>query len=51
MRNEDALAFLEVHHAAVRGLAAKDYPQQVIEDWAPTLITDESIRRVLVNPR
>ena len=50
MRNEDALAFLEVHHAAVRGLAAKDYPQQVIEDWAPTLITDESIRRVLVNP-
>jgi hypothetical protein len=46
MRNENALAFLEVHHAAVRGIAAKDYPQQVIDDCAPILITYESIRRV-----
>jgi putative acetyltransferase len=35
MRSEDARAFLDVHHAAVRGIAAKDYPLAVIEAWAP----------------
>ncbi len=35
MRQEDARAFLEVHHLAVRGLAAADYPAEVIEAWAP----------------
>src|SRR5271157_6658813 len=36
MRQEDARAFLEVHHLAVRGLAAADYPAEVIEAWAPS---------------
>ena len=29
MLNDDALAFLQVHHAAVRGIAAKDYPPEI----------------------
>ncbi len=41
MRPEDARAFLEVHHLAVRGLAAADYSSQVIEAWAPWPITAE----------
>ena len=28
--------FLEIHHAAVRGNAAKDYPASVVEAWART---------------
>jgi hypothetical protein len=28
---EDARTFLEIHHAAVRGIAAKDYSSAVIE--------------------
>jgi putative acetyltransferase len=50
MRPDDARAFLEVHHAAVRGLAAKDYPQAVIEDWAPLPVTDKAVERFLLNP-
>jgi putative acetyltransferase len=49
MLNGDALAFLQVHHAAVRGLAAKDYPPEVVEDWAPMPITDQRIERFLTN--
>ena len=50
MRPEDARIFLEVHHAAVRGIAARDYPPAVIEDWAPLPITDGAIERFLANP-
>lgn len=50
MRSDDARGFLEVHHAAVRGIAAKDYPLEVIEDWAPIPVTEESIERFLTNP-
>ena len=50
MQSSDALAFLEVHHAAVRGIAAKDYLLEVIEDWAPMPITEESIAGFLRNP-
>ena len=50
MLNDDALAFLQVHHAAVRGIAAKDYPPEVVEDWAPMPITNRSIERFLTNP-
>lgn len=50
MRKEDAQAFLEVHHAAVRGLAAKDYDQSIIEEWAPLPITERSIASFLANP-
>jgi putative acetyltransferase len=51
MLDEDARAFLEVHRAAVRGLAAKDYPLEVIEDWAgPLPVSGESVQRFLTNP-
>jgi putative acetyltransferase len=48
MRPEDARHFLEIHHAAVRGIAAKDYATSVIEAWARP-ITDEAIERFLAN--
>jgi putative acetyltransferase len=48
MRREDARRFLEIHHAAVRGLAAGDYPPSVIEAWARP-ITDHAIERFLAN--
>jgi putative acetyltransferase len=50
MRPGDARAFLEVHHAAVRGSAAKDYPVAVIEAWAPMPLTDDVMERVRANP-
>ncbi len=48
-RPEDARAFLEVHHLAVRGLAAAYYPSEVIEAWAPWPITDEQVDFVRSN--
>jgi putative acetyltransferase len=51
MLDEDARAFLEVHNAAVRGLAAQDYPPEVIDDWAGSLpVSEESVQRLLTNP-
>ena len=49
MRNNDARAYLQVQRAAVRGIAAKDYPPAVIEQWAPLPITDEAIAEVRTN--
>jgi putative acetyltransferase len=49
MRPEDARLFLEVHHAAVRGIAAKDYPLAVIEQWAPLPVTKTHIEHVQAN--
>jgi putative acetyltransferase len=48
MRPEEARRFLEIHHAAVRGLAANDYPAAVVEAWAPA-ITDARMERFLGN--
>jgi putative acetyltransferase len=51
MLDEDARAFLQVHHAAVRGLAAKYYPPEVIEDWAgPLPVNEQRVQRFLANP-
>lgn len=50
MRREEARTFLEVHHKSVRGLAAGDYPQSVIDDWAPLPITDRDVHAFLRNP-
>jgi putative acetyltransferase len=50
MRSKDARAFLEVHHAAVRGIAVKDYPLAVIEAWAPMPVTEDAIEWVRANP-
>ena len=33
----DAEGWLEVHRAAVRGIAARDYPPAVIDAWAPPI--------------
>jgi putative acetyltransferase len=49
MRSTDARAFLEVHHAAVRGTAVGDYPLAVIAAWAPMPVTEEAAERVLAN--
>jgi hypothetical protein len=43
MQAVEARQFLEVHH--VCGLAANDYPPEVIDDWAATVVTDEAIER------
>jgi putative acetyltransferase len=50
IRPEDARAFLEVHHAAVRGLASTDYSSEVIEAWAPMPITPQHVEAVQSNP-
>jgi putative acetyltransferase len=49
MRSDDARAFLEVHHRAVRELAADSYPSDVIEAWAPLPITEEHVQFVCAN--
>lgn len=36
-QSKDAKTFLEVHHRAVRGSAATDYPTSVIDAWAPAI--------------
>jgi putative acetyltransferase len=50
MRPEEARIFLEVHHAAVRGLAARGYAPEVIDAWAPLPILDEHVDKVRSNP-
>lgn len=47
---EDAKAVIEVHHAAVRCTAAKDYSVDILEQWAPLPITDGAIRKFIENP-
>jgi putative acetyltransferase len=49
MRADEARLFLEIHHESVRGLAAGDYPPDVIEAWAPLPISDERLQRFLRN--
>jgi putative acetyltransferase len=49
MRSADARAFLEVHHAAVRGIAVADYPLTVIEAWAPSPVTERVAGQVRAN--
>jgi putative acetyltransferase len=49
LRPEETRALLEVHHAAVRGIAATDYPPEVVEAWAPMPVTDNVVADVLVN--
>jgi len=46
MRSGEARRFLEIHHDAVRGIAAKDYPAAVIDAWAPLPITDQAVERL-----
>jgi putative acetyltransferase len=48
IRPEEARRFLEIHHAAVRGIAARDYAASVVDAWARP-ITDRAIERFLSN--
>lgn len=48
LKPDEARRFLEIHHAAVRGLATNDYSASVIDAWAGP-ITDQAIERFLVN--
>jgi putative acetyltransferase len=50
MRVDEARRFLEIHRAAVRELAVKDYPPSVIDQWPPLPITDAIVERFLTNP-
>jgi len=47
---QDARTFLEVHHAAVREVAAKDYSAEVVDAWAPLPINERHVAGVLTNP-
>jgi len=49
MADGDARAFAEIHHAAVHGLAARDYPADVIAAWALP-VDDAVIARIAANP-
>jgi putative acetyltransferase len=40
---------LDVHHAAVRGLAAHDYTPDIIVAWAPLPITQDAVKAVATN--
>src|SRR5215217_88032 len=48
MQPADAPRFLEVHHAAIRGIASSDYPSPIIDAWAWP-ITHQRIERFLKN--
>jgi hypothetical protein len=50
MRDDDARSFLEVHHAAARRIAVRDYPPEVIEAWAPVPITRAAVEAVIAIP-
>ena len=49
MRPADARHFLIVHHEAVRGIAAKDYPLDIVEEWAPMPISTEAVERIIAS--
>jgi putative acetyltransferase len=49
MSPDDARAFLEVHRAAVRTTAARHYPFEVTEAWAPLPVTEAAIESVQMN--
>lgn len=50
MCREDGRSFIEVRNAAVRGIAVKDYPREVIENWAGPPVTEAMLERFFVNP-
>lgn len=46
----DARSALEVHHAAVRVTAARDYTSSILEEWARLPITEEAVEQFNANP-
>lgn len=49
LQSAETRAYLEVHRAAVHGTAARDYPPDVIQSWAPP-ITATAVGAALGNP-
>src|SRR5689334_20422197 len=47
MRADDARQFLVVHREAVREIAAKEYPPEIINEWAPMPISAEAVESVI----
>ena len=45
----DAKTVIEVHHAAVRKTASKNYPTDILEQWAPLPVTDETVTKFIEN--
>jgi putative acetyltransferase len=43
-------SFLDVHHAAVRGLAGSYYSPAIVNDWATLPVTDEAVDGFKGNP-
>jgi putative acetyltransferase len=50
MRDDDARSFLKVQYAAVRRIAVRDYPPEVIEAWGPLPITQAAVEAIIANP-
>ncbi len=50
MRREDGRSFIEVRNAAVRGIAVKDYPPEVIENWGGPPVTEAMLESFFVKP-
>ena len=46
LRPGEARQYLEIHRSAVRGIAAPDYPDEVIEAWAPLPIGDGDVSAI-----
>ena len=49
MRRSEALQFLKIQRAAVRGSATAAYPAAIIEAWAPVPVTPEALERFFAN--
>jgi putative acetyltransferase len=50
MSRQDGRSFIEVRNAAVRGIAVKDYPLEVIENCAGPPVTEAMLERFFLNP-
>jgi len=48
LRADEGRIYLEIVSRAVRGLATRHYPPEVIEAWAPS-VTDETVHALMLN--
>jgi putative acetyltransferase len=49
LRADEGRVYLEIVNSAVRGLAARHYPPELIEAWVVP-VTDESVDLLMLNP-
>ena len=50
LRPDETRTYLEIHRASVRGIAARDYPTEIIDAWAPVPVTDAAVEAAMANP-